>query len=78
MALRLRPRGRSPQLADPEPPQEGEAHPAPEMFTGSTLLPDEGAASRINNAGDVDPNMKRYGVAGQPGGAGGYGGAGTK
>lgn len=78
MALRLRPRGRSTQLADPEPPQEGAVVPAPEMYTGTTILPEEGAASRINDAGDVDPNMKRYGVLGGPGGAGGYGGAGTK
>jgi hypothetical protein len=48
------------------------------MYTGTTILPEEGAASRINDAGDVDPNMKRYGVLGGPGGAGGYGGAGTK
>jgi hypothetical protein len=48
------------------------------MYTGETLLPDEGAAGRIENAGDVDPNFKRHGVLGGPGGAGGYGGAGTK
>jgi hypothetical protein len=48
------------------------------MFTGSTIEPEEGAASRISSAGDVDPNFKRYGVLGGPGGAGGYGGAGTK
>lgn len=87
MAFRLRPRGsqrgepgssRSTQQQVAEPPQDGAAHPAPEMYTGSTIEPEEGAASRISSAADVDPNFKRYGVAGGPGGAGGYGGAGTK
>jgi hypothetical protein len=78
MAFRLRPRSRPTQLAAADPPQEGSVHPAPEMFTGSTIEPEEGAASRISSAGDVDPNFKRYGVLGGPGGAGGYGGAGTK
>lgn len=87
MAFRLRPRGakkgapgssRSPQVAVADPPQDGDAHPAPQMFTGTTIEPEEGAASRISNAGDVDPNMKRHGALGRPGGAGGYGGAGTK
>lgn len=77
MAL-LRRRSRPTQLAEAEPPREGEAHPAPQMFTGETILPEEGDAARITNAGDVDPNFKRYGRLGQPGGAGGYGGAGTK
>jgi hypothetical protein len=87
MAFRLRPRGsrrgepgssRPTQRDDADPPQEGSAHAAPEVFTGSTIEPEEGAASRISSAGDVDPNFKRYGVLGGPGGAGGYGGAGTK
>ncbi len=77
MAL-LRRRSRPTQLAQADPPREREAHPAPEMFTGETFLPEEGDASRIENAGDVDPNFKRYGTVGGPGGAGGYGGAGTK
>lgn len=76
--LRRRPGGRPTQQAEAEPPQEREAHAAPEMFTGETILPEEGDASRISNAGDVDPNFKRYGAVGGPGGAGGYGGAGTK
>ena len=78
MPLLRRRSGRPTQLAQADPPQERDAHPAPEVFSGETFLPDEGAASRIENAGDVDPNFKRYGVLGQPGGAGGYGGAGTK
>ncbi|HWL34649.1 MAG TPA: hypothetical protein VNQ77_00510 [Frankiaceae bacterium] len=87
MAFRLRPRGskkgepgssRSTQRDVADPPQDGSVHPAPQMFTGTTIEPEEGAASRISNAGDVDPNMKRHGVLGRPGGAGGYGGAGTK
>ena len=87
MAFRLRPRGsrrgepgagRPTQQAVAEPPQERAATPAPEMFTGTVIEPEEGAAARISGAGDVDPNFKRYGVAGGPGGAGGYGGAGTK
>ena len=78
MPLLRRRSSRSTQLAKADPPQEREAHPAPQVFTGSTILPDEGAASRIDSAGDVDPNVKRYGEAGNPGGAGGFGGAGTK
>lgn len=83
MAFRLRPRGRArdsrPTQQDvSEPPEEGTVTPAPVMHTGTTIEPEEGAASRISNAGDVDPNFKRYGVLGGPGGAGGYGGAGTK
>jgi hypothetical protein len=70
MALRL------PRRA--EPPQEGSVTPAPEMHTGTTIVPEEGAASRIDSAADVDPNFKRWGVLGGPGGAGGFGGAGTK
>lgn len=87
MAFRLRPRGsqrgepgssRSTQQDVSEPPQGGAAHPAPEVFTGTVIEPEEGAAARISSAADVDPNIKRYGAAGGPGGAGGYGGAGTK
>lgn len=80
MAFRLRPRGRGrpTQQRQAEPPQEGTAHGAPEVFTGTTIEPEEGAASRISSAADVDPNIKRHGVLGGPGGAGGYGGAGTK
>lgn len=87
MAFRLRPRGskkgepgssRATQQAVADPPADGGVHGSPQIFTGSTIEPEEGAASRISNAGDVDPNMKRHGVSGRPGGAGGYGGAGTK
>jgi hypothetical protein len=87
MAFRLRPRGskrgepgssRSTQRDKADPPQERAVHAAPEMFTGTVIEPEEGAASRIDSAGDVDPNIKRYGQVGNPGGAGGYGGAGTK
>jgi hypothetical protein len=78
MALRLPGRGRPTQLRRAEPPQEGVVVPAPEVFTGTVIEPEEGAASRINDATDLDPNFKRYGVLGGPGGAGGYGGAGTK
>lgn len=87
MAFRLRPRGsrkgepgssRPTQQDVADPPKSGTVHPAPQIFTGTTIEPEEGAASRISNAGDVDPNFKRYGVLGGPGGAGGYGGAGTK
>ncbi|HEU0131769.1 MAG TPA: hypothetical protein VFQ85_12345 [Mycobacteriales bacterium] len=88
MAFRLRPRGsqrgepgssRSTQRTPAEPVDDsGSAHPAPQVFTGTTIEPEEGAAGRISNAGDVDPNFKRFGVLGGPGGAGGYGGAGTK
>jgi hypothetical protein len=87
MAFRLRPRGsrrgepgssRSTQRDVAEPTQTGTVTPAPQMHTGTTIEPDEGAASRIDNAGDVDPNFKRFGILGGPGGAGGYGGAGTK
>lgn len=80
MPLLRRRSGRPLQQRKADPPQEREAHPAPEpqVFTGTTILPEEGAAARINNAGDVDPNVKRHGQLGNPGGAGGYGGAGTK
>lgn len=78
MPLLRRRSGRPTQRAESEPPQERDAHPAPQVFTGETLLPEEGDAARITNAGDVDPNFKRYGTLGGPGGAGGYGGAGTK
>jgi hypothetical protein len=83
MAFRLLPsrkrdRGRPTQQAVAEPPQEGTVRPAPQVFTGTTIEPEEGAASRIDSAADVDPNVKRYGMVGGPGGAGGFGGAGTK
>jgi hypothetical protein len=79
MAFRLRPRGgRSTQRDVSEPATNGSVHAAPEVFTGTTIEPDEGAGQRISSAGDVDPNFKRYGALGGPGGAGGYGGAGTK
>ena len=83
MAFRLRPRGRAREarqaaLDAAEPPEEGSKHPAPLMYTGTTIEPEEGAASRISSAADVDVNMKRHGELGKPGGAGGYGGAGTK
>lgn len=78
--LRRRSGSRPTQQAQADPPQEREAHPAPapQVFTGETIEPEEGASARITNAGDVDPNFKRYGRLGQPGGAGGFGGAGTK
>lgn len=78
MALRLPGRGRPTQRRLAEPPQEGKVVPAPEVFTGTVIEPEEGAASRINDASDVDPNIKRHGMLAGPGGAGGYGGAGTK
>lgn len=81
MAFRLRPRARDSrptQQAVAEPPEERTAHPAPVIYTGTTIEPEEGAAERISSAADVDPNIKRYGELGRPGGAGGYGGAGTK
>jgi len=78
MPLLRRRTSRPTQQAQAEPPQERAAHPAPEVVTGETILPSEGDAGRIENAGDVDPNFKRHGVLGGPGGAGGYGGAGTK
>ena len=74
MAFRLRPRAKP--AADAA--VEDVAPPAPQMYVGTTIEPEEGAAGRINDAGDVDPNFKRYGVLGGPGGAGGFGGAGTK
>ncbi len=77
MAFRLRPRARAAARAA-APPAEERVHPAPEMFTGTTFEPEEGAAARISSAADVDINVKRYGVLGGPGGAGGFGGAGTK
>ena len=78
MAFRLR-RGRPTQQAASEPPAEGGVHPAPVVYTGETILPEEGASERISSAADVDVNIKRYGVVtGGPGGAGGFGGAGTK
>ncbi len=82
MAFRLRwpGPGRPTQQRQAEPPQEGTARPAPEpeMHTGTTIEPEEGASARISSAADVDPNIKRWGPLGGPGGAGGYGGAGTK
>ena len=58
--------------AAPPPP------PPPAYDHGVTLLPEEGAAMRITSAADIDPNIKKQGLAGVPrGGAGGYGGAGT-
>jgi len=78
MALRLPGRGRPTQRRLAEPPQDAVVVAAPEVFTGTTIEPEEGAASRIDDASDVDPNIKRYGMVGGPGGAGGFGGAGTK
>lgn len=87
MAFRLRPRGsgrgepgssRPTQRTPADPPEEGTAVPAPVVYTGTTIEPEEGAAARINSAADVDPNIARWGQVGHPGGAGGYGGAGTK
>ena len=51
----------------------------PEFYTGQTITPDEGAGHRIDSAADIDPNVRAHGLAGVfQGGAGGYGGAGTK
>jgi hypothetical protein len=75
--MRLLPR--RPRHDAPEPVSaEAQVDPAPEVFTGTTIEPEEGAAARISSAADVDPNFKRYGSVGGPGGAGGFGGAGTK
>lgn len=53
--------------------------PGVEYHTGSVIHPEEGAAFRIDSAADIDPNIRTYGRDGIPrGGAGGYGGAGTK
>ncbi len=53
--------------------------PRTEVYVGTTITPDEGAKLRIDSAADIDPNVKAYGVGGVfRGGAGGYGGAGTK
>jgi hypothetical protein len=87
MAFRLRPRGsrrgepgssRPTQRDVADAPREGTAHPAPEMYVGTTIEPEEGAAERVSSAADVDVNIKRYGILAGPGGAGGFGGAGTK
>ena len=87
MAFRLRPRGsdrgepgssRPTQRDLADPPQDRTVTPAPQVFTGTTIEPEEGAGARISSAADVDPNIRRYGMLGGPGGAGGYGGAGTK
>jgi hypothetical protein len=75
--MRLLPRRARPDAPEPDD-TEARVHAAPEMFTGTTIEPEEGAAARISSAGDVDPNFKRVGVVGGPGGAGGFGGAGTK
>jgi hypothetical protein len=77
MAFRLLSRARHDE-PDTAPEPEELPHPAPEMYVGTTIEPEEGAAARISSAADVDPNFKRYGSVGGPGGAGGYGGAGTK
>lgn len=64
----------APTAAPPEPETS-----AVEYYSGTVSTPDEGAAHRIDSAADVDPNIRAYGDAGIPrGGAGGYGGAGTK
>jgi hypothetical protein len=53
--------------------------PLVERYEGTTIEPADTAALRINSAADVDPNVKKYGDDGVfKGGAGGYGGAGTK
>ena len=55
------------------------AKPIVERYVGTTTEPAATAALRINSAADVDPNVKKYGEDGIfKGGAGGYGGAGTK
>lgn len=59
----------------PPPP----AKPVVERYEGTTTEPAATAALRISSAADVDPNVKKYGEDGIfKGGAGGYGGAGTK
>jgi hypothetical protein len=51
----------------------------PAYHSGTLLHPDEGAAHRVDSAADIDPNVRQYGEDGVfRGGAGGYGGAGTK
>ncbi|HVE64197.1 MAG TPA: hypothetical protein VNB94_10385 [Mycobacteriales bacterium] len=71
----LRRRGRT----APEPAPVPRAPARTEMYQGTTLTPDEGAALRVDSAADVDPNVKARGLSGIPrGDAGGYGGAGTK
>ena len=63
------------QAKAPAPP----APAGPEYYTGQTITPEETAGQRISSAADVDPNVRAYGLAGVfQGGAGGYGGAGTK
>lgn len=53
--------------------------PAVEHYVGTTIEPAATAALRISSAADVDPNVKKFGEDGIfKGGAGGYGGAGTK
>jgi hypothetical protein len=53
--------------------------PVVERYEGTTIEPANTAALRISSAADVDPNVKKYGDDGIfKGGAGGYGGAGTK
>jgi hypothetical protein len=60
--------------APPEP-----VKPVVERYEGTTIEPAATAALRISSAADVDPNVKKYGDDGVfKGGAGGYGGAGTK
>ncbi|MEO6715375.1 MAG: hypothetical protein ABIM89_18395, partial [Mycobacteriales bacterium] len=62
-----------------EPVDAGPVKPVVERFEGTTIEPSATAAFRISSAADVDPNVKKYGADGVfKGGAGGYGGAGTK
>ena len=60
-------------------PAADDREPGVEYYTGTVITPEEGAAHRIDSAADIDPNIRTYGHEGIPrGGAGGYGGAGTK
>lgn len=72
----LRRRSRVP--SDPAP-AAGPRAPRVEVYEGVTITPEEGKALRVDSAADVDPNVRRFGLDGVfQGGAGGYGGAGTK
>ena len=63
----------------PTAPPTTPAKPTVEHYVGTTTEPAATAALRISSAADVDPNVKKFGEDGIfKGGAGGYGGAGTK
>ncbi len=71
----LKRRKRRPPDADDAVDQPARREPA--YHQGQTILPE--TSHRVSSAADVDANVRRYGSAGVPrGGAGGYGGAGTR